>query len=290
MVRYVWWAVRLGGSRVHTIQAISRTEDLWVCKAQTQLMGVCDNRTSAVKLLTSMQEKVDFIDVVYDEIKEDSRRKMRPTLIQFITADHNKTLISIKLRDQRCDERNDGLQVRQRDLPAEYNKRRSRSAHFQSRGMNDTESIRRLHKDQWNQGRSAFGRLGLKCFVIGLSDTVHSARRWRRWTSRKLENERTQLDEKTDKDQKCFVQRSQERIYGRDPLGHHSREILWQRPYGRDHSTETIRETIRERPCGRTRRETTTADHSGDHTGYHDWRLQEFTENGFWNRPDVHPP
>ena len=117
---------------------------------------------------------------------------------------------------------------------------------------------------------------------------VHSTRRWRRWTSRKLENERTQLDEKTDEDQKCFVERSQERIYGRDPLGHHSGETLWKRPYGRDHSTETIRETIRERPCGRTRRETTTGDHSGDHTGYHDWRLQESTENGFWDRPDAH--
>ena len=121
---------------------------MWVCKAQTQLMGVCDNLTSAVKPLTSLQEKEDFIDIVYDEIKEDSRRKMRSTLIQFIKADHHKTLISIKLRDQRCDERNDGLQVRQRDLPAEYNKRRSRSAHSQSRGMNVTESIRRLHKDQ----------------------------------------------------------------------------------------------------------------------------------------------
>ena len=93
---------------------------MWVCKAQTLPMEVYDNMTSAVKYLTRLQEKEDVIDVVNDEIKEGTRRKIRLTLMQFITADHHKTLILVKLRDQHCDETNDKetyLEARVRDDP-----------------------------------------------------------------------------------------------------------------------------------------------------------------------------
>ena len=59
-----WWCAGCVGQyhwieadRILTIQASSRAEDTWVCKANAPPAGFCDNLISALKLLANLQEK-----------------------------------------------------------------------------------------------------------------------------------------------------------------------------------------------------------------------------------------
>ena len=55
---------------------------------------------SALKLLANLQEKEIIIDVVYDGVREDSRRNSVPALRQSIEIDFHKALVSVQLLDQ----------------------------------------------------------------------------------------------------------------------------------------------------------------------------------------------
>ena len=59
-----------------------------------------DNMTNALKLLANLQDKENFIKVVYDGNKEGSRRKMVTAWRRFIEVDCHKALVSVKLLDQ----------------------------------------------------------------------------------------------------------------------------------------------------------------------------------------------
>ena len=97
-----WWCAACGGEydwleadKILTIQA-----SCTIFKMHAPLQGVCDDRISGLKLLANLQDKENFIEVVFVGIKEGSMRKIEVALRQFIEVDNHKALVSVKPLDR----------------------------------------------------------------------------------------------------------------------------------------------------------------------------------------------
>ena len=131
-------------------------------------VGVCDQR----KPLANLQEKENFIDVVYDGIKEGSWRNMVAALRQFIEFDNHNALVTVKLVDQhRAVTELVGPSFDQRKLPDARIRRGPEELTLKSGGKKGTERLRGPRGS--NKTRRSFRwsiRTGLRCVKRGMME------------------------------------------------------------------------------------------------------------------------